>query len=212
MISRSRFLIAAAATATFFGAPLHAATQVTVTSPATGSTPGHTLLCDFNGGAGDNCDGRLAGGQVFPGDTPGQGVMGTGLGGFLVVGPNRGTAVISLADLGWRNISFDWGTIDSHNNVLITFVGGGVKALTTSIFGTPPVVPVNGRNSARVAVSTGQVIQSITFSATGVAGEFDNIAGSVPEPGTWMLMILGFGAVGFAMRRRQKTAVRFQFA
>lgn len=35
---------------------------------------------------------------------------------------------------------------------------------------------------------------------------------SVPEPGTWMLMILGLGAVGFSMRRRQKAQVRFQFA
>lgn len=35
---------------------------------------------------------------------------------------------------------------------------------------------------------------------------------SVPEPGTWMLMILGLGAVGFAMRRRQNASVRFQFA
>jgi PEP-CTERM motif len=37
-------------------------------------------------------------------------------------------------------------------------------------------------------------------------------APAVPEPSTWMLMLLGFGAVGFAMRRRQKTQVRFQFA
>lgn len=35
---------------------------------------------------------------------------------------------------------------------------------------------------------------------------------AVPEPGTWMLMMLGLGAVGFSMRRRQKTQVRFQFA
>lgn len=35
---------------------------------------------------------------------------------------------------------------------------------------------------------------------------------AVPEPGTWMLMILGLGAVGFSMRRRQKAQVRFQFA
>lgn len=35
--------------------------------------------------------------------------------------------------------------------------------------------------------------------------------GTVPEPATWGMMILGMGAVGFAMRRRQKvrTSVRF---
>jgi hypothetical protein len=38
------------------------------------------------------------------------------------------------------------------------------------------------------------------------------LTAAVPEPGTWMLMLLGFGAIGFAMRRRQKTRVRFQFA
>jgi len=32
-------------------------------------------------------------------------------------------------------------------------------------------------------------------------------APAVPEPGTWALMILGFGVVGYAMRRR--TSVRF---
>ncbi len=31
-----------------------------------------------------------------------------------------------------------------------------------------------------------------------------NLTASVPEPATWAMMILGMGAVGFAMRRRQK--------
>lgn len=35
------------------------------------------------------------------------------------------------------------------------------------------------------------------------------VSGAVPEPSTWALMILGFGAVGYAMRRRQKAVVRF---
>lgn len=44
---------------------------------------------------------------------------------------------------------------------------------------------------------------------TGLSGRF---IAAVPEPGTWMLMILGLGAVGFAMRRRPKVTVRFQHA
>lgn len=37
-----------------------------------------------------------------------------------------------------------------------------------------------------------------------------NLTGSVPEPATWALMVLGFGMVGFGLRyRRQNSTVRF---
>lgn len=32
------------------------------------------------------------------------------------------------------------------------------------------------------------------------------LVGSVPEPGTWALMLLGFGAIGYSMRRRRTVA------
>lgn len=35
---------------------------------------------------------------------------------------------------------------------------------------------------------------------------------SVPEPATWAMMILGFGAVGFSLRRRRKAFRASQFA
>ncbi len=41
----------------------------------------------------------------------------------------------------------------------------------------------------------------MAFSGITVAGvPVDN---AVPEPGTWAMMLMGFGAVGFAMRRRK---------
>lgn len=44
----------------------------------------------------------------------------------------------------------------------------------------------------------------MAFSGITVAGEpVDN---AVPEPGTWAMMLLGFGAVGFAIRRRKTTS------
>ena len=32
-----------------------------------------------------------------------------------------------------------------------------------------------------------------------------NFVGEVPEPGTWAMMLLGFGAVGYAIRRRRRS-------
>jgi len=42
--------------------------------------------------------------------------------------------------------------------------------------------------------------------ATGITGDALTVtaAGAVPEPATWALMLLGFGAIGIAMRRRSR--------
>lgn len=38
------------------------------------------------------------------------------------------------------------------------------------------------------------------------------VAGGVPEPTTWAMMLVGFGALGFALRRRTKVTGRIRFA
>ena len=54
-------------------------------------------------------------------------------------------------------------------------------------------------------ISPDGVWQSGTITIT-----YDTVAGAIPEPATWGLMILGFGAIGGAMRRRRTTtSVRF---
>jgi PEP-CTERM motif len=67
---------------------------------------------------------------------------------------------------------------------------------------------------------TAQAGQKLIFRAGGksdsLGGYLDNIkleqVSAVPEPSTWIMMLFGFGLVGFSMRRRQKNAVRYSFA
>ncbi|WP_242141227.1 PEPxxWA-CTERM sorting domain-containing protein [Sphingomonas sp. TREG-RG-20F-R18-01] len=38
------------------------------------------------------------------------------------------------------------------------------------------------------------------------------VAGAVPEPATWTMMLLGFGGIGFAMRRRSRVRTTVSYA
>ena len=51
------------------------------------------------------------------------------------------------------------------------------------------------------------VMGSITGPGGGAYSGTVNVAPPVPEPATWAMMLLGFGAVGFAMRRRRRPAL-----
>lgn len=81
------------------------------------------------------------------------------------------------------------------------FVNGGI----TETFTTP--VWKNGTNKVTFIVENGA---GASGNPTGLRALM--VSTSIPEPGTWMLMILGLGAIGFAMRRRQNPSVRFHFA
>lgn len=58
-------------------------------------------------------------------------------------------------------------------------------------------------------LKSGNIIVSSTTAAFTGAGA---IHPAVPEPSTWAMMLIGFGAVGAAMRRRRKTAGIMQLA
>jgi hypothetical protein len=47
-------------------------------------------------------------------------------------------------------------------------------------------------------------INGISPNSGSFTGNVRITTGAVPEPGTWALMLLGFGAVGFAMRRKRR--------
>lgn len=64
-------------------------------------------------------------------------------------------------------------------------------------------------------------ITGFTLTAAGGYGEFDNltltsaraVSAAVPEPATWAMMLIGFGGIGVAMRRRKdKVAMQPAYA
>ena len=52
-------------------------------------------------------------------------------------------------------------------------------------------------------------INGISPNSGSFTGNVRITTGAVPEPGTWAMMLLGFGAVGFTMRRQRKQDGRF---
>lgn len=76
--------------------------------------------------------------------------------------------------------------------------GDLLNSLFVTDFGTIPVSGFDGLYTLRIS-SFGDVFDHISI---------DNleISTPVPEPGTWLTMLLGFGVAGAALRRRRFTA------
>lgn len=74
-------------------------------------------------------------------------------------------------------------------------------------------------NWTNIGVAFSGVARSVNFGGSADFIAFDDVTlgstiaggGAVPEPGTWAMMLLGFGAIGYSMRRR-KTSARLQTA
>ncbi|TAJ71331.1 MAG: PEP-CTERM sorting domain-containing protein [Phenylobacterium sp.] len=110
----------------------------------------------------------------------------------------------------FRSFSFYMGSPDTYNKVTFHLRDGTTKVLEgTAIWGGNPAGDGNRENGYRVYYDFGgSGVDAITFESSQNSFEFDGLAGTlgVPEPGTWALMIMGFGGAG-AMIRRRKMAV-----
>lgn len=109
-----------------------------------------------------------------------------------------------------QSISFYMGSPDSYNTVKFSNDEGFSWTLQGQQIWAG-VSPPNGDQSwgRRIGYDFGGYgVTKVEFFSSGNSFEFDSIAGAfkggaVPEPSTWTMLILGFGVLGAALRRRQ---------
>ncbi|MBN8842329.1 MAG: PEP-CTERM sorting domain-containing protein [Sphingomonadales bacterium] len=80
----------------------------------------------------------------------------------------------------------------------VSSVGDGVSGPWTKVTFVAPVTGSYAINASVRNVGDGSVNSFLLLDAP-----------AVPEPGAWMLMLLGLGVVGFGMRRRPNLRVNF---
>lgn len=129
---------------------------------------------------------------------------------FGVVDPTSSPAIFTAAS-GLSTFSFLVGSPDAFNKVVF-------KRADNSILGTLqgaalfPGITLGGLDTAhRITYAFGgERAYSIEFysnvNAASYAFEFDRFAGTVPEPTTWAMMIIGFFGFGSVLRRSRKQA------
>ena len=113
-----------------------------------------------------------------------------------------------------------FGTLSSQFATSTAGVGFGTTTLLVSGFGLPAGTPlfvlptgyISGTSLFSTATWDNSSISSLGLTAGTYTALFNNqtvtlrIApgvGAVPEPGTWALMLIGFGAIGATVRRRR---------
>lgn len=184
-----------------------AAVMEQFTSSIATPTPGYTVIDDFTtltgvtgtGTYGLASNSTSAGAQ--PNETPPPLVP------YLDVQAG-GTATITFSALTSSPVTtfeFDWGSVDTFNTLTIHVSGEPDIVINPPAPGDGSWFDGSTNGTYRVWGTAGETFTGITLATSSNSFEIDNLAiGGVPEPASWAMMILGFGAIGFAMRRRHQ--------
>lgn len=198
---------AALAVATLFAGAAQAATTIYTSRAAFDAATTGRSITDFEengpGGytyhgtqyAGANFTVDQAAGSIYTVDPAFDALYSRGTGDVLDLEQGTGVTFINLA-AGVRAVGFDWGTgLTANSGLLIDGVDYGQAANPgLGFFG----------------IVSDSDIGSISLNRNGEFYVLDNLTianvTGVPEPAAWALMILGFGAVGAAARRKTAMA------
>ncbi|WP_246381749.1 PEPxxWA-CTERM sorting domain-containing protein [Novosphingobium chloroacetimidivorans] len=98
--------------------------------------------------------------------------------------------------------AFDWSALLRSSDMISQLNGTSAAFNSNSMQYTYSTGAVPGSNAVRpvVLVDIGNVSWSL------------NPVSAVPEPSTWAMMIIGFGAIGFAKRRQRKVVTGLTYA
>jgi hypothetical protein len=190
------------------------------TSTLTGG-PGFVMIDDFDG-INPASGFTVAGGQIFTGSVSGVAAAPPTDGSHFEAVQVGNPFTITDTHGFLTDISFYMGSPDGttdgtgspQNNLTVTVNGalGPIVLHGPDIWGGPGVESGDGnQNVGGFLITyhfTPNSVHSLTFTQTGApAFEFDNLAGiSVPEPASWALMIMGFGAAGAMLRGKRRDA------
>lgn len=116
------------------------------------------------------------------------------------------------------DLTFDWATGQLASRTGVTMEGLNVQIGSLNTFYGPIVNPDMGSTpwtqvaTQFTATGTSQVLSFLAIgSPNGLppVALLDNVSvrQAVPEPATWAMMLIGFGAVGASLRRRRRTTL-----
>lgn len=197
-----KLLLASAALAL---APFTAANAAVITFDNLGGSNGDVFAGPYseNGFTVDAAGGDVFEGHLFGNPAP-----------SLVVGSIFGGGPFGAIRVGGGTFQF--------NSFELAAANGSAEYQVNGFLGGVSVFSLNGSLAQTSMFTTiagfAGAIDELDFilTANGTSANIDNInvssVAAVPEPATWAFMIVGFGAIGGAMRKRKKANVQVSYA